>query len=156
VTTADAAVPSLNRLAVSATNHCLTGCAAGEIVGLVLATWWGWEIVPSIGLAIVLAFVFAYALTMRSLLAAGLSVGRALRIAFAADTLSIIVMEAVDNGVILAIPSAMDAGLTDPLFWGTLALGLGIAWVVAFPVNRWLLSRGRGHALVSAQHGGHH
>jgi hypothetical protein len=156
VTTADAAVPSLNRLAVSATNHCLTGCAAGEIVGLVLATWWGWEIVPSIGLAIVLAFVFAYALTMRSLLAAGLSVGRALRIAFAADTLSIIVMEAVDNGVILAIPSAMDAGLTDPLFWGTLALGLGIAWVVAFPVNRWLLSRGRGHALVSAHHGGHH
>ena len=148
--------PSLNRLAVSATNHCLTGCAAGEIVGLVLATWWGWETLPSIGLAIALAFVFAYALTMRSLLAAGLSVSRALRIAFAADTLSILVMETVDNGVILAIPNAMDAGLTDPLFWGTLVLSLAIAWVVAFPVNRWLLSRGQGHALVTEFHGGHH
>lgn len=147
---------SLNRLAVSATNHCLTGCAIGEVLGLALATWWGWEVLPSIGLAIVLAFVAAYALTMRSLLGAGLSVARALRIAFAADTLSIIVMETVDNGVILAIPNAMDAGLTDPLFWGTLALALGVAWVVAFPVNRWLLSRGQGHALVTAYHAGHH
>jgi hypothetical protein len=148
--------PSLNQLAVSATNHCLTGCAIGEVLGLALATWWGWAVLPSIGLAIVLAFVAAYALTMRSLLGAGLPVGRALRIAFAADTLSIIVMETVDNGVILAVPNAMEAGLTDPLFWGSLALGLGIAWVVAFPVNRWLLSRGQGHALVTAHHGGHH
>lgn len=148
--------PSLNQLAVSATNHCLTGCAIGEVLGLALATWWGWAVLPSIGLAIVLAFVAAYALTMRSLLGAGLSVARALRIAFAADTLSIIVMETVDNGVILAIPNAMGAGLTGPLFWGSLALGLGIAWVVAFPVNRWLLSRGQGHALVTAYHGGHH
>jgi Domain of unknown function (DUF4396) len=148
--------PSLNQLALSATNHCLTGCAAGEIVGLVLATWWRWETLPSIGLAIALAFVFAYALTMRSLLAAGVSVGRALRIAFAADTLSILVMETVDNGVILAIPNAMNAGLADLLFWGTLVLSLGIAWVVAFPVNRWLLSRGQGHALVTEYHGGHH
>ena len=149
-------MPSLNRLAVSATNHCLTGCAIGEVLGLVLATWWGWDLLPSIGLAIVLAFIAAYALTMRPLLAAGLPVRRALRIAFAADTLSIIVMETVDNGVILAVPSAMEAGLTNPLFWGSLALGLGIAWVVAFPVNRWLLSRGQGHALVTAYHGGHH
>ena len=148
--------PSLNRLAVSATNHCLTGCAVGEVLGLALATWWGWAVLPSIGLAIVLAFVAAYALTMRSLLGAGLPAGRALRIAFAADTLSIIVMESVDNGVILAVPNAMDAGLTDPLFWGTLALALAIAWVVAFPVNRWLLSRGQGHALVTAHHAGHH
>lgn len=154
--TSPRAAPSLNRLAVSATNHCLTGCAIGEVLGLALATWWGWAVLPSIGLAIVLAFVAAYALTMRSLLAAGLSVGRALRIAFAADTLSIIVMETVDNGVILGVPRAMDAGLTDPLFWGTLALGLGIAWVVAYPVNRWLLSRGQGHALVTAHHAGHH
>lgn len=153
---AHAGAPSLNRLAVSATTHCLTGCAIGEVLGLVLATWWGWDVLPSIGLAIVLAFVAAYALTMRPLLGAGLPVRRALRVAFAADTLSIIVMETVDNGVILAIPSAMEAGLTDPLFWGSLALGLGIAWVVAFPVNRWLLSRGQGHALVTAYHGGHH
>ncbi|MEK6192505.1 MAG: DUF4396 domain-containing protein [Chloroflexota bacterium] len=153
---AHAGGPSLNRLAVSATTHCLTGCAIGEVLGLVLATWWGWDVLPSIGLAIVLAFVAAYALTMRPLLRAGLPVRRALRVAFAADTLSIIVMETVDNAVILAIPSAMEAGLTDPLFWGSLALGLGIAWVVAFPVNRWLLSRGQGHALVTAYHEGHH
>jgi len=156
VSAARSGAPSLNRLAVSATTHCLTGCAIGEVLGLVLATWWGWAVLPSIGLAIVLAFVAAYALTMRPLLGAGLPVRRALRVAFAADTLSIIVMETVDNAVILAIPSAMEAGLTDPLFWGSLALGLGIAWVVAFPVNRWLLSRGQGHALVTAYHGGHH
>jgi Domain of unknown function (DUF4396) len=156
VSAAHAGAPSLNRLAVSATTHCLTGCAIGEVLGLVLATWWGWDVLPSIGLAIVLAFVAAYALTMRPLLGAGLPVRRALRVAFAADTLSIIVMETIDNGVILAIPSAMEAGLTDPLFWGSLALGLGIAWVVAFPVNRWLLSRGQGHALVTAYHAGHH
>jgi Domain of unknown function (DUF4396) len=150
------APPSLNRLALSATNHCLTGCAAGEIAGLVLATWWGWGTAGSIGLAILLAFVFAYALTMRTLLRAGLELGRALRIALAADTLSIIVMETVDNGVILLVPGAMAAGLTDPLFWGSLALGLAVAWVAAFPVNRWLLARGQGHALVSDHHGGHH
>jgi hypothetical protein len=150
------AAPSLNRLAVSATNHCLTGCAAGEIVGLVLATWWGWGDAASIGLAIALAFVFAYALTMRALAGSGLPLGRRLRIAFAADTLSIIVMETVDNAILLLIPGAMAAGLTDPLFWGSLAVGLAVAWVVAFPVNRWLLGRGLGHALVSAHHGDHH
>jgi hypothetical protein len=151
-----AAAPSLNRLAVSATNHCLAGCAAGEVSGMVLATWWGWGDAASIGLAILLAFVFAYALTMRSLAGTGLPLERRLRIALAADTVSIIVMETVDNAFLLLIPGAMAAGLTDPLFWGSLALALGVAWVFAFPVNRWLLSRGQGHALVSAHHGGHH
>jgi hypothetical protein len=151
-----ATAPSLNRLAVSATNHCLAGCAAGEIVGLALATWWGWDTVGSISLAVILAFVFAYALTMRSLAGSGLPLGRRLRIALAADTLSIIVMEAVDNAILLLIPGAMAAGLRDPLFWGSLAVALGIAWLVAFPVNRWLLSRGLGHALVTAHHGEHH
>jgi hypothetical protein len=151
-----AAAPSLNRLAISATNHCLTGCAAGEIVGMVLATWWDWGDAASIGLAIVLAFIFAYLLTMRSLAGSGLPLGRRLRIALAADTLSITVMEAVDNAVLLLIPGAMASGLADPLFWGSLAVALGIAWLVAFPVNRWLLSRGQGHALVSAHHEGHH
>jgi Zn-dependent protease len=154
--TASLAGPSLNRLAVSATNHCLTGCAAGEIVGLILATWWGWDTIGSIGLALVLAFVFAYALTMRSLLRANVDVRSALRVALAADTLSIVVMETVDNGIILLIPGAMEAGLTDLLFWGSLAIGLGIAWLVAFPVNRWLLSRGQGHALITGHHSGHH
>jgi hypothetical protein len=151
-----ATAPSLNRLAVSATNHCLAGCAAGEIVGLVLATWWGWDTVGSISLAVILAFVFAYALTMRSLAGSGLSLARRLRIALAADTLSIIVMETVDNAILLLIPGAMAAGLLDPLFWGSLAVSLGIAWLVAFPVNRWLLSRGLGHALATAHHGAHH
>jgi len=155
VSAAHPTAPSLNRLAVSATNHCLTGCAIGEVLGLVLATWWGWDIIGSISLAVVLAFAFAYALTMRSLAGAGLTLGRRVRIALAADTLSIAVMETVDNAVLLVIPGAMAAGLIDPLFWGSLALGLGIAWVVAFPVNRWLLSRGQGHALVMAHHDGH-
>jgi hypothetical protein len=151
-----AAAPSLTRLAVSATNHCLAGCAAGEIVGLVLATWWGWGVAASIALAIALAFIFAYLLTMRSLAGSGLPLGRRLRIALAADTVSILVMETVDNAVLLLIPGAMAAGLADPLFWGSLAIALGVAWLVAFPVNRWLLSRGQGHALVSAHHEGHH
>lgn len=147
------ATRSVNRLAVSATNHCLTGCAAGEVTGMALATWWGWSNVASIVLAIVLAFVFAYALTMRSLASTNLPRGRRLRIAFAADTLSILVMETVDNLVILLIPGALAAGLTDWLFWGSLLISLAIAWVVAFPVNRWLLVRGQGHALISAHHG---
>jgi len=156
VSAAQPVAPSLNRLAISATNHCLTGCAAGEIVGLVLATWWGWGTTASIGLALLLAFVFAYALTMRSLAGTGLPVGRRMRIAVSADTLSIVVMETVDNVVIILIPGAMAAGLTDLLFWASLAASLAIAWVVAFPVNRWLLTRGQGHAIVSAHHGGHH
>ncbi len=142
-------------MAISATNHCLTGCAAGEVSGMVLATWWGLGNAASVGLSVALAFAFAYALTIRSLTAAGVSGRRAMRIALAADTLSILVMETVDNAVILLIPGAMAAGLSDILFWGSLAASLAIAWVVAFPVNRWLLARGQGHALVAGHHPGH-
>lgn len=150
-----AARPSLNQMAVAATNHCLTGCAAGEVGGLVLATWWGWGTAASIGLAIGLAFVFAYGLTLRALARSGLSWLGRIRVAFAADTVSIVVMETVDNAIVLVVPGAMTAGLADPLFWGSLALSLVVAWAVAFPVNRWLLGRGLGHALVTGQHAAH-
>jgi hypothetical protein len=143
---------SQRRLAASATTHCLTGCAIGEVLGLVIATALGWSAAPSIAIAVVLAFVFGYSLTMRSLLAGGVALGAALGIALAADTLSITVMEIVDNAVVLLIPGAMSAGLTSGLFWGSLALALGIAWVAAYPVNYWLLSRGKGHALTHAHH----
>ncbi len=144
--------PSTKRLALSATIHCLTGCAIGEVLGLVIASQLGWDDLPSIALAVVLAFVFGYALTLRPLLASGVAVGTALGLAFAADTLSITVMEIVDNAIILAIPGAMDAGIADPLFWGSLALALGVAGVVAFPVNHWLIGRGRGHAVLHEHH----
>jgi Domain of unknown function (DUF4396) len=146
------AMPSTNQLALSATIHCLTGCAIGEVLGLVIASQLGWDDLPSIALAVVLAFVFGYALTLRPLLASGVAVGTAMGLAFAADTLSITVMEIVDNAIILAIPGAMDAGIADPLFWGSLALALGVAGVVAFPVNRWLIGRGRGHAVLHEHH----
>jgi len=145
-------LPSLNRLAASATTHCLTGCAIGEVLGFVIGTALGWGNLATIVLAIALAYVFGYALTLRSVLGAGVALGSALGIAFAADTLSITVMEIVDNLVVLAIPGAMDAGLGDWLFWGSLALALAIAWVAAFPVNRWLIERGRGHAVAHAYH----
>src|SRR5918912_510056 len=121
---------ALTRLAVSATLHCLTGCAIGEILGLVLATWWGWSNLPSILLAVVLAFVFGYSLTIAPVLRSGLPLRRALGVAFAADTVSIVTMEIVDNAVVLAVPGAMTAGLSDPLFWGSLAVSLAIAFVV--------------------------
>ena len=143
---------SLNRLAFQATRHCLTGCAIGEILGLVIATQLGWHDLPSIILAIVLAFVFGYGLTLRPLVGSGMPLGEAARIAFAADTLSITVMEIVDNAIVVAVPGAMSAGITDGLFWGSLVLSLVIAGVVAFPVNRWLISRGQGHALVHGHH----
>jgi hypothetical protein len=143
---------SLTRLALSATLHCLTGCGIGEVLGLAIATALGWTTAASIVLAIALAFFFGYALAMRPLLAAGLSLGQALRLALASDTISIVVMELIDNGIMLVIPGAMDAGLTDLLFWGSLALSLGLAFVATFPVNRWLISRGQGHALVHALH----
>jgi hypothetical protein len=146
---------SLNRMAASATTHCLTGCAIGEVLGLAGATAFGWSNEASIVLAVVLAYVFGYALTLRPLLSSGLALGAALGVAFAADTLSITVMEIVDNAVVLIVPGAMDAGLLDPLFWGTLALGLAIAWFAAFPVNRWLLARGLGHAKAMEHHGSH-
>lgn len=140
------------RAAVSATAHCLTGCAIGEVLGLALATWWGWADLPSILLAVALAFVFGYALTMRTVLAAGVGFGAAMRIALAADTVSIATMEVVDNLIVLAVPGAMAAGLRDPLFWGSLAVALAVAFVVTVPVNRALLARGRGHAAVHAHH----
>jgi Domain of unknown function (DUF4396) len=143
---------SLNGAARQATVHCLTGCAIGEISGLVIATQLGWHDVPSILLAIVLAFVFGYALTIRSLLAAGLAVGTALRLAFASDTISIAVMEAVDNAIVVVIPGAMAAGIGDLLFWGSLVLSLAVAAFVVFPVNRWLIGRGRGHAVLHERH----
>ena len=143
---------SLNRLAARATTHCLTGCAIGEVLGLVIGSALAWTTVPTIALAIALAFVFGYALTMLPLLRSGLALGAAAGLALAADTLSITVMEIVDNAIILVIPGAMDAGLDSLLFWGSLAVALAIAWVVAFPVNRWLIARGRGHAVVHGQH----
>jgi hypothetical protein len=145
---------SLNRLAAQATTHCLTGCAIGEVLGLVIATQLGWHDLPSIALAILLAFVFGYTLTLRPLLAGGMAVAAALQVAFAADTVSITIMEIVDNAILLAIPGAMAAGIVDPLFWGSLIVSLAIAWVAAFPVNRWLIARGRGHAVVHG-HMGH-
>ncbi len=147
---------SLNRLAFSATAHCLTGCAIGEVLGLVIGTILGWGIVATIALAVVLAFFFGYLLTMLPLLRSGLALGTVLPIAFAADTLSITVMEIVDNLIILVIPGAMEAGLTSLLFWGSLAFALAVAFVAAYPVNRWLISRGKGHAVVHDYHHGHH
>jgi hypothetical protein len=147
--------PSLNRMAADATTHCLTGCAIGEVLGLAIATQLGWSNEASLVIAIVLAYVFGYALTLRPLLAAGMGLAAAAGVAFAADTLSISVMEIVDNAVVLLIPGAMDAGLTDLLFWGALALGLVIAWFAAFPVNRWLIARGRGHVVAMQHHAGH-
>jgi len=147
------AAPSLNRLAASATTHCLTGCAVGEVLGLALATWWGWGNTASIALAIVLAFLFGYAFTSIPLLRSGLAFGAVVGIALAADTFSIVVMEIVDNAVLLLVPGAMEAGLGDLLFWGSLAFALAVAWVAAFPVNRWLIARGKGHAVVHAHHG---
>ncbi len=149
------ASPTPSRLAFSATVHCLTGCGIGEVLGLVIATALGWHDLPSIVLAIVLAFFFGYGLTLRPLLAGGMDLAQAIRLALAADTLSIVVMEIVDNAIILLIPGAMDAGLTSPLFWGSLAVALVIAFAAAFPVNLWLIKRGRGHAVVHGSHGSH-
>jgi Domain of unknown function (DUF4396) len=144
--------PSLNRLAASATTHCLTGCAIGEVLGFVVGTWRGWGDWSTMALAIALAYLFGYSFTLRPLLAGGVALGTAVGLALAADTLSITVMEIVDNGVMLVVPGAMDAQLGDPLFWGSLAFALAVAWVVAFPVNRWLIARGRGHAAVHERH----
>ena len=146
------AVVPLNRLAVSATLHCLTGCGIGEVLGLVLGTALGWGNGATMAVAIVLAFAFGYALTMRPLLRAGLAAGAAARLALASDTASITIMEIVDNAIMFAIPGAMDAGLGEFRFWGSLALALAVAGAMAFPVNRWLIARGRGHAVVHRHH----
>ena len=143
---------SLNRLAFSATWHCLSGCAVGEVLGVAIGTALGWSNAPTIALAIALAFFFGYAFTAVPLLRSGLGLGAAAGIALAADTISIAVMEIVDNAVLLVIPGAMEAGLADPLFWGSLAFALAVAFVAAYPVNRWLIARGRGHAVVHSHH----
>jgi hypothetical protein len=147
---------SLNRLAFSATLHCLTGCAIGEIVGVVIGTALGWSNGPTIVLGIVLAFVFGYSLTSLPLLRGGLALAAVIPIALASDTLSIAVMELVDNAIILVIPGAMDAGLGEILFWGSLSFALFVAGFCAYPVNRWLLQRGKGHTAVhnTGIHGG--
>lgn len=140
------------RAAVSATLHCLTGCAIGEVLGMVIGTALGLPDLGTVALAVALAFVFGYALTMRGLARSGLSPRRALRVALAADTVSIAVMEIIDNLIMLGVPGAMDAGAASPLFWGALAFSLAVAFVLTVPVNRWLIRRGRGHALVHAHH----
>jgi hypothetical protein len=140
---------SLNRLAASATTHCLTGCAIGEVLGVIIGTALGWGNFETIVLAIVLAFFFGYAFTSWPLLRSGLALAAVVPIALAADTLSITVMEIVDNAILLVIPGAMEAGLGDLLF------ALAVAWVAAFPVNRWLIARGRGHAVAHAHHAHH-
>jgi hypothetical protein len=138
--------------AAQATLHCLTGCAIGEVLGMVIGTALGLHNAATIVLSIALAFVFGYALTMRGVLRAGVGPRQALRIALAADTVSILVMEIVDNSVIVAVPGAMDAGLTSALFWGSLAFSLVVAFVLTTPVNRWMIGRGQGHAVVHAYH----
>jgi len=143
---------SLNRTAFMATVHCLTGCTIGEVMGMVLGTALGWSNWPTVALAVVLAFLFGYAMTLLPLRRAGMAWGTALGLAFASDTLSMTVMELVDNAIILVIPGAMDTGLRDPLFWGSLVVAMILAGVAAFPVNRWLIAQGKGHALVHAHH----
>ena len=143
---------SLNRLAFSATAHCLTGCAIGEVLGMIIGTALGWGDFQTIALAVVLAFFFGYSLTMVPLLRSGLALGAAVPVALAADTISITIMEIVDNGIMLLIPGAMDAHLDNFRFWGSLAVALLVAGAVAYPVNRWLIRRGRGHAVVHEYH----
>ena len=147
---------ALTQLAIGATLHCLTGCAIGEIAGMIIGTAFGLSNLATILLSIALAFVFGYALTSYPLLRAGLALAAVVPIALASDTLSIATMEVVDNAIVLLVPGAMDAGLGDLLFWGSLAFALAIAGVVAVPVNRWLIARGKGHAVVheTGIHGG--
>ena len=138
--------------AAAATLHCLTGCAIGEVLGMVIGTALGLHNATTVVLSIALAFLFGYALTMRGVLRAGVGFRAALRVALAADTVSITVMEILDNAVVVAVPGAMDAGLSSALFWGSLAFSLVVAFVLTTPVNRWMISRGRGHAVVHAYH----
>jgi hypothetical protein len=139
-------------MASQATVHCLTGCAIGEVLGMVIGTALGWPVLPTVLLAIVLAFFFGYLLTMRGVLRAGVDFRSAVRIALAADTASIAIMELVDNAVLVGIPGAMDAGLTSALFWGSLAFSLVVAFVVTVPFNKWMIGRGQGHAVVHTHH----
>jgi hypothetical protein len=143
---------SLNSLAFSATVHCLTGCAIGEVLGMIIGTALGWSDLQTIALAVVLAFFFGYLLTSLPLLRSGMTVRAVIPIALASDTISITIMEIVDNAIMLLIPGAMEASLTEIGFWAALAAALLIAGVVAYPANRWLLARGKGHAVLHAHH----
>ncbi|WP_030616682.1 DUF4396 domain-containing protein [Streptomyces sclerotialus] len=138
--------------AAKATLHCLTGCAIGEVLGMVIGTALGWHNVPTMVLAIALAFLFGYSFTLRGVLKAGLDLRAAVKVALAADTVSIAVMELVDNGVLALVPGAMDAHLSEWLFWGALAFSLVVAFLVTTPVNRWMIGRGKGHAVVHQYH----
>lgn len=149
---AHAPAASLNRTALSATVHCLTGCAIGEVVGMVLGTTLRLGNWTTVGLSVALAFLFGYSLTMLPLLRAGLALKTAAALAFASDTASIALMEIVDNVIMLYVPGAMDAGLSSLLFWGSLVSSLIVAGIAAFPLNRWLVSRGMGHAVLHAYH----
>lgn len=142
----------LNRLALSATLHCLAGCATGEVLGMVIGTSLGWATGATIALAVGLAFLFGYAFTTVPLVRAGMPLAAAARLALAADTVSITIMEVVDNVIMLAIPGAMHAGPTSLLFWASMAVALAAAGVAAYPINRWLIARGRGHAVVHRHH----
>jgi len=146
---------TLNRLAISATAHCLTGCAIGEVLGMVIGTALDWSNWPTVAISVALAFFFGYLLTSIPLLRSGLALGAVIPLALASDTFSILVMEIVDNAVILLVPGAIEAGLDEALFWGSLAFSLAVAFVAAVPVNRWLIARGKGHAVVH-QHHAHH
>jgi hypothetical protein len=148
----DSGNTSLTRSAVQATVHCLTGCAIGEILGMVLATAFGWGNVTSIVVSVVLAFFFGYSLTVRPVLSAGLPFRRAAKVAIASDTVSITTMEIVDNAFIAVVPGALAAGLEDGLFWWSLLLSLVIAFALTVPVNRWLIARGKGHAVMHELH----
>jgi hypothetical protein len=143
---------SLNALAFSATAHCLTGCAIGEVLGMIIGTALGWSDLATIALAVVLAFFFGYLLTSLPLLRAGMALAAVVPIALASDTISITIMEFVDNAILLLIPGAMEAGLDDVGFWAALAFALLVAGAAAFPANRWLIARGKGHAVVHQHH----
>jgi hypothetical protein len=143
---------SLNKLALSATVHCLTGCAIGEVLCMLLSTWWGWAALPSVALSIGLAFFFGYGLTSLPLLRSGMPVRQIAPLAFASDTASIATMELIDNLFIALVPGALAAGLGTALFWWSLIVSLLIAGRVAFPLNRWLIARGQGHAVMHAHH----
>jgi hypothetical protein len=143
---------SLNSIALSATVHCLTGCAIGEVLGMVVGTALGFSDLGTIALAVVLAFLFGYLLTSLPLLRSGMALAAVVPIALASDTISIAIMEVVDNAIMLLIPGAMDAGLDDIGFYAALAAALLIAGAAAFPVNRWLIGRGKGHAVMHAHH----
>ncbi|MFD9908687.1 DUF4396 domain-containing protein [Streptomyces sp. NPDC059063] len=139
-------------MAAQATLHCLTGCAIGEVLGMIIGTALGWGNMPTMALAIVLAFFFGYSLTLRGILKAGVDFRTAIRVALAADTLSIAVMELIDNGVIALWPDGMDAHLSDAMFWYVLAIALAAAFVITTPVNKWMIGRGKGHAVVHQYH----